>query len=121
MEVNELADIVRQTAYEVHLYFSPGYLEKVYENALKHRLEKKGLSVEAQKDILVKDEDGFVVGAYQADLLIDERLVVELKAVDTLHPKHVAQLLNYLRATKIRDGLLINFGSPKFQIRKLRM
>jgi len=120
MEINELADIVRQTAYEVHLYFSVGYLEKVYENALKHRLEKSGIDVESQKDIVVKDEDGFVVGTYQADLLVDKRLIVELKAVDTLHPKHVAQLLNYLRATQIRDGLLINFGSEKFQIRKLR-
>ena len=119
-DVNELSDFVRQTAYDVHVDFTPGYLEKVYENLLVHRLRKAGVQVEQQCPIVISDVDGFVVGEYAADLVVERRLIVELKAAATLVPAHEAQLLNYLKATGIRDGLLINFGSEKFQIRKFR-
>ena len=117
-EANGICDKIRQVAYDLHVYLGVGFLEKVYENALAHRLEKAGLDVKTQVPIQVADEDGFVVGDYIADLTVNG-IVVELKAVSTLTSAHTAQLLNYLTATGIRHGLLINFGSEKFECRKL--
>ena len=117
-EANRICDKIRQVAYDLHVYLGVGFLEKVYENALAHRLEKAGMDVQAQVPVQVADEDGFVIGDYIADLLVDG-VLVELKAVSTLMPAHTAQLLNYLTATGIRHGLLVNFGSEKFQCRKL--
>ena len=117
-EIRQLCDLIRQTAYELHAYLGIGFIEKVYENALKHRLEKKGLSVRQQAPIDVFDEDGYKIGFYEADLLVEGKVIVELKAVTHLAEAHVAQLVNYLKATSIQDGLLINFGSEKFQILK---
>ena len=116
--IEELVTTVRQTAYALHLYLGTGYLEKVYENALKHRLEKKGIFVEAQVPLAVVDEDGFIIGRYEADLIVGNRLIIELKHCDKLAPVHVAQRINYLCTTGIEHGLLINFGSPKFEIVK---
>ena len=118
MPIEELVTIVRQTAYALHLHLGTGYLEKVYENGLKHRLEKKGIFVEAQVPLSVADEDGFIIGRYEADLIVGKRLIIELKHCDKLAPVHAAQLINYLCATGIEHGLLINFGSPKFEIVK---
>ena len=113
-----LADIVRETAYKVHVYLGVGFLEKVYENALVNRLRKSGHRVEQQVTVKVYDEDGTIIGDYVADLLVDGSLLIELKAVKTLLHEHEAQLINYLKATKIKHGMLINFGSQKFEIRK---
>ena len=115
---NKICDVIRQTAYDVHVYFGVGYLDKVYENALAHRLSLKGLSVEQQVPVKVQDEDGFVVGDYVVDMIVDG-VIVELKAVESLHPAHFAQTLNYLKATGIKYAMLINFGSSRFQCRKL--
>ncbi len=115
----ELTDTVRETAFQVRRYFGTGHLEKVYENSLAHRLRKLGLKVEQQKQLVVRDEDGFVVGEYYADIVIEDLLILELKAVKTLANEHLAQILGYLRATGMEHGVLINFGAPKFQIRKL--
>ncbi len=115
----ELCDIVRETAYDVHLYLGHGHLEKVYENALANRLRKIGLSVRQQEPLTVYDEDETVLGDYFADLWVENRLIVELKACRTLSEEHIAQLLGYLKSSGVEDGLLINFGSYKFQIRKL--
>ena len=115
----ELTDIVRETAFQVRRYFGTGHLEKVYENSLAHRLRKLGLNVEQQKQLVVRDEDGTVVGEYYADLVVEDLLILELKAVKTLANEHVAQILGYLRATGMEHGALVNFGAPKFQIRKL--
>jgi GxxExxY protein len=114
-KVNALSNVVRQTAYEIHKYLGIGYLEKVYENTLKHRLENLGHEVLQQVKLTVKDQDGFVVGWYEADLVIDRMMICELKAVKCLNSSHEAQLINYLKTTGIKDGMLINFGSPKFQ------
>lgn len=114
-DVKSICDTIRQTAYEVHIRFVPGYLEKVYENTLAHRLSKLGLSVRQQYPIVVRDDDGFVVGEYCADLLVENLVIVELKAISTIAPIHEMQLVNYLRATGLRHGMLINFGSEKFQ------
>ncbi len=116
--INELCDIVRETSYAIHLYHGHGHLEKVYENALAHRLQKLGLDVKQQHPLKVYDEDGTVIGDYNADLLIENCLIVELKAVRVLADEHVAQLLGYLKSARIEHGLLINFGSYKFQIKK---
>ena len=116
--IMELCDMVRETAYAIHRYHRHGHLEKVYENALTHRLRKVGLEVKQQYPLKVYDEDGTIVGDYNADLFVDGRLIVELKAVKALADEHVAQLLGYLRSSRIEHGLLMNFGAPKFQIRK---
>ena len=117
MEQNELIAKVRQVAYDLHVYLGTGLLEKVYENGLKHRLEKIGLKVEAQKPMRVMDEDGFVLGDYFADLVVEDKLIVELKAAKMLSAEHVAQLINYLKITRKECGLLVNFGSYKFEAR----
>ena len=116
--INELSAIVRQTAYDIHVYHGNGHLEKVYENALVHRLRKAGFDVKQQHPLKVHDEDGTVIGEYFADLLVDNRLIVELKAAKTIADEHVAQTLGYLKASRIEHGLLINFGSFRFEIRK---
>ena len=109
---------MRQTAYDIHVYHGNGHLEKVYENALAHRLRKLGIQVHQQHPVNVYDEDGTLLGEYFADLIIENRLVVELKAVREVAPEHVAQVLGYLKSSKIEDGLPINFGSSRFQIKK---
>jgi GxxExxY protein len=116
--INEISDIIRETSFAIHVFHGHGHLEKVYENALTHRLRKAGLSVQQQHPIDVFDEDGTAIGNYSADLLVDGRLVVELKAAKMLADEHVAQVLGYLKATRIEHGLLINFGSYKFEIKK---
>ena len=117
-DVNALCDRVRQVAYQIHVYHGHGHLEKVYENALTHRLRKAGLQVEQQRAIHVFDEDGTLIGDYFADLLVDGHLIVELKTAKTLAPEHEAQILGYLKSSRLEHGLLINFGSYKFEIRK---
>lgn len=117
-EVKSLCDQIRQTAYDIHAYHGHGHLEKVYENALAHRLKKAGLHVKQQEPIRVFDEDGTPIGDYYADLLINDWLIIELKAAKTIVPEHVAQILGYLKSARLRHGLLINFGSYKFEIKK---
>jgi GxxExxY protein len=117
-DVKALCDHVRQTAYDIHAYHGHGHLEKVYENALAHRLRKAGLDVKQQYPLLVKDEDGTLIGDYCADLLVEGTLVIELKTAKALAPEHEAQVLGYLKSARLEHGLLINFGSPKFEIRK---
>jgi GxxExxY protein len=117
-DIMQLCDIVRETAFAIHKYHKHGHLEKVYENALAHRLRKLGLDVKQQFPLSVYDEDGTIVGEYKADLLIENRLIIELKAVCALADEHIAQVLGYLRAARIEHGLLMNFGAPKFEIRK---
>lgn len=116
--VNELCDVVRQTAYELHTYLKHGHLEKVYENGLAHRLRKVGIQVEQQHPLQVLDEDGTLLGDFIADLFVEGVLVVEIKACKSLADEHVAQLLGYLRTSGVEHGLLINFGAPVFQIKK---
>lgn len=113
-----LCDQVRETAYAIHQYHGNGYLEKVYENALVHRLRKAGLDVKQQHRLIVYDEDGTEIGEYYADLFIENELIVELKACQTTTNEHHAQLLHYLKGAGKEHGLLINFGSYKFQIKK---
>lgn len=117
-DIMDLCDQIRETAYAIHEYHAHGHLEKVYENALAHRLRKAGFDVQQQCPLKVYDEDGTEIGDYFADLIVDGRLIIELKASKTLTADHKAQLLGYLRASGIEHGLLINFGSYRFEIKK---
>ncbi len=120
-DVYRLCDRIRQTAYDVHAFLAHGHLEKVYENALVHRLRKQGLNVRQQHGIRVLDEDGTPIGDYAADLFVEDQIIVELKTARTLAPEHEAQLIGYLKSSRIEHGLLINFGSYKFEIRKFAL
>jgi GxxExxY protein len=117
-DIKALCNQVRQTAYDIHLYHGHGHLERVYENALAHRLRKAGLDVKQQWPLTVYDEDGTLLGDYLADLLVEGVLVLELKTAKALALEHEAQVLGYLKSAKLEHGMLINFGSPKFEVRK---
>jgi GxxExxY protein len=119
--INELCDIVRETSFAIHCYLRNGHLEKVYENALAHRVRKLGLTVEQQHPLKVYDEDHTVIGDYFADLFIEGCLIVELKAVRGIDNEHIAQILGYLRSSRIETGLLINFGATKLYVKKFLM
>ena len=117
-DIKSLSDQIRQIAYDIHVYHGHGHLEKVYENALVHRLQKAGLDVKQQHPIKVYDEDGTLIGDYLADLLVEGELIIELKAAKALAAEHESQVLGYLKSARLEHGLLINFGSYKFEIRK---
>ena len=117
-ELDEITERVMGCAYVVGNALGNGFLEKVYENALAHELRKVGLGVAQQSAVQVW-YDGLVVGDYVADLLVEEAVLVELKAVKALDDVRVAQCLNYLKATGLKVCLLINFGAPKVEVRRL--
>jgi GxxExxY protein len=112
----ELTEKIIGIFYEVYSKLGYGFLEKVYENALMIEFRRAGIKAEAQFPISVK-YDGQSIGEYTADILVEDKLIVELKAVKPLLADHEAQLLNYLKATEIEVGLLLNFG-PKPEIRR---
>jgi GxxExxY protein len=120
-DINQLCDVVRETSFAIHRYHRHGHVEKIYENALAHRLRKQGVNVDQQRPLSVFDEDGTLLGEFYADLLVDKRLVVELKAVRAVADEHVAQLLGYLRSSRMETGLLINFGAPVLHVKKYLM
>ncbi len=111
----EITDIVLRSFYEVYNELGDGFLESVYENALYIVLTGYGLYIERQKDISVFFR-GKVIGVFKADLIVNQKVIVELKAVRNLNPAHEAQLINYLKATSVEVGLLLNFGKkPEFK------
>lgn len=103
--------------YRVYNELGYGFLEKVYENALALALKKAGLSIKQQAPIDVYF-DCEVVGKYEADLVINDLVILELKAARTFSPEHEAQLLNYLKATRYEVGLLLNFGATKAEVKR---
>ncbi len=105
----DVTSIIIQSFYKVYNTLGYGFLEKVYENAMRIELKKLGMSVEQQKNIKVY-YDSEQVGDYFADLLVNDLVIVELKAAENLCEEHETQLLNYLKATDIEVGLLLNFG-----------
>ena len=117
-ELNRLSKVIIGCALAVANTLGSGFLEKVYENALAYELRKAGIAVAQQHGIVVL-YDGAVVGEYAADLLVEESVVVELKAVIALKDLHRAQCVNYLKATGFRMCLLLNFGGPRLQIKRL--
>lgn len=119
IEILELCDKIRQEAFNLHRFLQYGHLEKVYENGLYNRLLKEGIHVEKQKRISVKDEDGTELGDYFADLFVENEIIIELKVCKQIGNEHLAQAFGYLRATQMKHALIINFGAPKFEIRKI--
>ena len=117
-ELDELTERIIGAVFQVSNTLGVGYLEKVYERALVHELAKRGMQVQAQLPIQVV-YDGVVVGNYASDIVVDGKVLLELKAVDSLSDVHLAQCLNYLTATKLRLCLLINFGKPRVVIRRV--
>ena len=113
-----LCDVIRETSFAIYKYLRSGHREQIYENALAHRLTKLGITVEQQQELRVYDEDGTLLGHLRADLLIENKLICEIKGVRELVDEHIAQILGYLRASRIEHGLLINFGGPKLEIKK---
>ena len=118
LEIKVLSDQIRSTSLSLHSYLKHGHLEKVYEHGLLNRLSKAGLSVKSQYSIKVLDEDNTELGDYYADLLVEDIMIVEIKACRILTDDHTAQILGYMRATGYEHGILVNFGSPKLQIKK---
>jgi len=116
--MDQLSERIIGCAYSVSNGLGAGFLEKVYENALAHELRKAGLRVEQQRPLRV-EYDGVVVGEYAADLLVEGCVLVELKAVKEFDEIHLAQCLNYLKATGLSLCLLINFGKPKAEVRRI--
>lgn len=119
MNHDNLTHQVIAAAYSVHNTLGPGFLEKVYENALAIELHERGISVVQQVSVPVFYNE-IQLGDYVADMLVEGMVLIEFKAVETLHPKHEAQLVNYLTANGLDIGLLINFGSSVTVKRKYR-
>jgi len=112
MTENEIATIVVDSAYRVHVALGPGLLESVYEVALSHEIEKRGLKAERQVAVPLEYDGIRFDKGFRADIFVEEEVIVELKAVEKVLPVHKKQVLTYLRLTNSRLGLLINFGAP---------
>ncbi len=114
---HDLTEIIIGCAYRVSNTLGCGFLEKVYENALVYELNEQSLGVEQQQSIEV-NYAGMIVGHYVADLVVERKVIIEMKAVTALNEIHAAQTLNYLKATGLPVALLLNFGKPKIEIRR---
>jgi GxxExxY protein len=114
----ELIDIILTQFYRIYNDLGYGFLERVYQNALYFALVDAGLKCEAEKPIKIY-HDGRIVGDYRADLLVEDSVILELKACEELNPAHEAQLINYLKSTKIEVGYLLNFGKKAKFSRKV--
>jgi len=114
----ELSFQVMSAVFEVHNVLGSGFLEKVYEHALLKEFGIRGIPVEGQKEILVSYK-GDNIGLYYADILVDDKIIIELKSIVKLTQLHEAQLLNYLKATGIKLGYLINMGSNSVEYKRL--
>ena len=112
MTENEIARQVVDACYTVHTALGPGLLESVCETVLAYEIEKRGLAVERQKPVPILYEDMRFDEGFRADLVVEGKVILELKSVETVHPVHKKQLLTYLRLSDRRLGLLINFGAP---------
>ena len=117
MDTKELTYLINGAIFEVNRELGAGFLEKVYENALLIELSNRGLKAKNQVPIKVKYK-GKEVGEYFADIVVEDRVLLEIKSVDLLQKVHEAQLLNYLKATGYKIGLLVNFSHPKAEIRR---
>jgi GxxExxY protein len=117
MEEQGLTEAIIGCAMRVHSALGPGFLESVYSNALAHELKKVGLEVDREESVTVQ-YDGVVVGYFSVDMLVGRKVLVELKACHALAPAHEVQLVNYLTATGIEVGLLLNFGSDRLEFKR---
>jgi GxxExxY protein len=115
MTENQIAKEIVDAAYKIHTTLGPGLLESVYEAVMAHDLKNRDLKVERQKAISVVYEDVRLDEGFRADLLVEDKVIVELKSVETIAPVHKKQLLTYLRLADKRLGLLINFGVARIK------
>ena len=115
--INEITYAINGAIFAVHNGLGPGFLEKVYENALMLELKQRGMRAQRQAPIEVRYKDT-VVGEYYADILVEDQVILELKCVDRILKIHEAQILNYLKATGMKVGLLVNFKSVKAQVKR---
>jgi len=113
----ELSYEIMAAVFEVHNVLGSGFLEKVYENALMTELTLRGISAEAQKNLVVKYKD-IAVGSYCADIVVNSQILLELKAVEALNTVHEAQVLNYLKGTGLQLGIIINFGKDRVESKR---
>jgi GxxExxY protein len=118
LRLNSLSERIIGCAMKVQNTLGCGFLEKVYENALAHELRRSGINTVQQRGIAVHYAD-IIVGDYAVDLLVEDTVIVELKAAKALDEIHYAQCLNYLKATGKKLCLLINFGTPRLQIKRI--
>ena len=116
----EITEQIIKAVIKVHRTLGPGFLESVYQNSLLIELESQGLRIEPEKEIVVTYE-GKPVGNHQLDLVVEERIIVELKAVEDLSQAHYAQLRSYLKASGLETGLLINFAKEKADFRRVEV
>lgn len=114
----ELSYEVVGAAMEVHRVLGPGFLEKVYQSALVYELAQRSIPCESYKSLVVRYKE-VVVGEYEADIVVDDKIILELKAVAEIHPRHVVQTRNYLVATGFRLGIVINFGAKSLQYKRV--
>jgi GxxExxY protein len=117
-QFEELSRKIIGAAIEVHSSLGPGFLESIYEEAMKLELNEYGLPFQCQKEISV-EYLGVPIGQHRLDLLVDNQIIVELKAVKDLNDVHFAQLRSYLKATGLKVGLLLNFSKPKIEIKRV--
>lgn len=117
MDAERIIPVLMECAKRIRQQLGPGYLESVYKNAMVIELKKCELSYEIERPIDVY-YDQQVVGKFKADIVVENKVILELKAVNALHLAHEIQLVNYLTATGIDDGLLINFGSDSLQFKR---
>lgn len=115
MTENELSKIVFEIGLKIHKNLGPGLFEHVYEECLFYKLKKAGLKVEKQKLLPIKYEELTIENAYRLDMIVEDKLILEIKTVDYINSSHKAQLLTYLKMTDCRLGLLINFQSDLFK------
>ena len=114
----EITEKILEACFEVINDLGAGFLESVYEKALVVALRQKGLKVESQVELEVKFR-GVIVGNFCADIIVEDKVVVEVKAVKSLLPEHMAQVINYLKAARIDIGLLVNFGRQRLEYKRL--
>lgn len=116
---DNLTQTIIGCCYDVHNQLGPGFLEKIYVNALKIRLQKAGLNFEAEKEFSVFF-DAVVVGKFRCDLFVEEKVIVELKSITGYQPKlFQSQVISYLKASRVKTGLLINFGNASCEVKRL--
>ncbi len=114
-ELNQLSYDIIGCAYQVHKKLGPSLLESTYETCLCYELQKKGIQYERQKELNINYDGILLQNAYRIDLLVENKIMLELKAVDELKPIHTAQLLTYMKLSNIHIGLLINFNTVNLQ------
>lgn len=120
MSESEITERIIQAVIKVHQVLGPGFLEQVYHNAISLELHRQGLTAESEKEVTIYYE-GEVVGCHRLDLVVEDRVIVELKTVEELAGIHYAQLRSYLRATKMRVGLLVNLAKEKADFRRVEL